>query len=54
LVLVPHQVRKTDRPIVSKILAAALTPTVSKGLFSVKSWTRIPGAEVAAKMRPPR
>lgn len=54
LVLVPHQVMKMLNPTVSKILAATFTPTVSSGLFSEKSCTRKPGAEVAAKTRPPR
>jgi hypothetical protein len=40
LVLVPHQVRNTDRPTVSTSLAATLTPTVSRGLLSLKIWTR--------------
>ena len=32
--------RKIDRPIVSTSLAATLTPTVSRGLLSLKIWTR--------------
>ncbi len=40
MVRVPHQVRKMDRPTVSKSLAATLTPTVSRGLFSLKIWAR--------------
>jgi hypothetical protein len=54
LVRVPHQVRKTDRPTVSKTLARTLTPTVSMGRFSTRIWEMYPGAAVAAKMRPPR
>ena len=38
MVLVPHQVRTTDRPIVSISLAATPTLTVSIGRFSVKTW----------------
>jgi len=33
-------VRKMDRPTVSNSLAATLTPTVSRGLFSLKIWAR--------------
>lgn len=40
MVRVPHQVRKMDRPTVSNSLAATLTPTVSRGLFSLKIWAR--------------
>lgn len=36
----PHQVRNSERPRVSKTLAAALTATVSRLRFSVKSWLR--------------
>jgi hypothetical protein len=36
LVRVPHQVRNTERPTVSRTLARALTPTVSKGRFSMR------------------
>jgi len=32
---VPHHVKKSDRPTVSKIRAKAPTATVSRGLFSV-------------------
>jgi hypothetical protein len=40
LVLVPHQVRNTDRPTVSTSLAAMPTPMVSRGRFSLKIWMR--------------
>lgn len=38
LVRVPHQVRKRERPTVSKMRAMAPTATVSNGRFSVKTW----------------
>jgi hypothetical protein len=38
LVRVPHQVRKRERPTVSKTRATRPTATVSNGLFSVKIW----------------
>lgn len=45
LVRVPHQVRNTERPTVSRTLARTLTPTVSKGRFSMrislKNWGRM-------------
>jgi hypothetical protein len=54
LVLVPHQVRNTDKPTVSNSLATTLTPTVSRGRLSWKTWAMKVGAAVAAKMSPPR
>lgn len=38
MVRVPHQVRNTERPSVSNSFAATLTPTVSRGRFSVTIW----------------
>lgn len=38
LVRVPHQVRKSERPTVSKTRARAPTATVSSGRFSVVIW----------------
>lgn len=38
LVWVPHHVRNRERPTVSKTRARAPTATVSRGLFSVKTW----------------
>jgi len=51
---VPHHVRNMDNPTVSTIFAAIPMPTISRGLFSVKTWARIVGADVAMKIRPPR
>ena len=48
LVRVPHQVRKTDRPTVSKTLARTLTPTVSMGRFSTKTWEMYWGVMLAS------
>lgn len=38
-VLVPHQVRKVASPMVSKALATAEIPTVSRARFSWNTWT---------------
>ncbi len=54
MVRVPHQVKNTDRPIVSNSLAKTLTPTVSRARFSTNSWLKNVGALVAAKISPPR
>lgn len=37
---VPHQVRKMDKPTVSRALATTLAAMVSMGRFSVKIWAR--------------
>jgi len=54
LVWVPHQVRKSERPTVSKTRAKAPTATVSRGRFSVVIWAMKEGAELAMKIKEPK